>query len=179
MQLIARIILILACLLALPATAQTSGAGEGQPVFPRGDWPQGCWPAKAADVVQTETDYGWITAWWCADGTWRSVVRPKAPAVDALQMGYLESAVLPLLDKIKPVMPAWAVAPNGTSTTRPAYTLKDGKLYTSTTRATVGDACNCALGRYSTSATTVYCAIPQTPSEPPLPQVTVAVCKAK
>lgn len=169
--------LIFALCIALPALAQTSGTGRGEPVFPVADWPQACWPAKAGDVVTAETAYGWIHAWWCADGTWRSVVRPKAPTVDPLEAAYLEAAAQPLLDKIRPAMPAWAVAPNGTSITRPAYRLEGGKLFTSTARATVGDACDCVRGRYSTSTTTTYCAIPQ-PAVEPAPLL-VAVCKPR
>lgn len=182
MKLIARIVLALACLLPLSALAQTSGTGRGEPVFPVADWPQNCWPSKATDVVTVETEYGWINAWWCADGTWRSIVRPKAPTVDALQAAYLEAAAQPLLDKIKPVVPVWVVAPNGTSATRPVYRLEGDKLFTSSARVSIlqpdgtPTPCNCTLGRYSVSTTSTYCAIPQAATAQPL---LVAICKAK
>jgi hypothetical protein len=174
--------LITALLLVLAGAvhAQPAAVAEPMPTFPvlAG---AACWPEKTPTgwaIVEAETAYGLIAAWWCKDGTWAAIVRAKNPTIDPQERAYLESAVLPLLERIKPVLPLWVVAPNGTATTRPAYRLDSGKLYTSTARATVGDACNCALGRYSTSATTTYCAIPQEITTPPEPLL-VAVCRVK
>ncbi|MBX9795130.1 MAG: hypothetical protein K2Y02_12600, partial [Burkholderiaceae bacterium] len=50
----------------------------------------------------------------------------------------------------------YAVAKNGTSTTRPAYTITNNVVIgTATGRATVGAACDCA--KPFTSGTTKYC----------------------
>lgn len=67
------------------------------------------------------------------------------------------------------------MAPNGTATTRPAYELRDGKLYTSSARATVGDPCDLERAKFANSSA-VYGAIPQPVDTSP---VLVAVCKLK
>lgn len=144
-------------------------------------------------------------AWWCmVDGTPRistvaalSSFVPAWPAsspssaaglLAALWSSNVKSGANPILDGLawsayqaalpnKPAAVPWLVAPNGTATTRPAYELRDGKLYTSAARAKVGDPCDLARGKFA-NVSAVYGAIPQAASAASAP-VLVAICKPK
>lgn len=57
----------------------------------------------------------------------------------------------------RPPGPVWIVAPNGVSTTRPAYPITNGVRSTASTgRATVGATCDCAVR--SVEGSSSYCA---------------------
>lgn len=109
----------------------------------------------------------------CRDAVWAANAA-SAAVVSTEDETHLLGRVSLALDGTRPKR-AWAVAPNGTATTRPAYELRDGKLYTSSARATVGDPCDLERAKFANSSA-VYGAIPQPVDTSP---VLVAVCKLK
>jgi hypothetical protein len=98
----------------------------------------------------------------------RFTIGPNDPAARAVWCPYWPEMVAGM--NIPPPAPVatWTVAKNGTSTTRPAYTLTPTGLVASSIRATVGAACDCTAP-YVKSGTT-YCPFTGAPAS------IVAVC---
>jgi hypothetical protein len=123
------------------------------------------WRYGYIPVLPSLTDIvavGFFAAMWRANMT-------ATPVTDAERQTAMDARIA-LMAKLPPAPPTprWLVAPNSTSTTRPAYsytlrTLADGTkqvvLDAMTPRATVGKPCDCAALKYAPSSAT-YCRLP-------------------
>jgi len=99
---------------------------------------------------------------------WRQpTVAPGQPQNAELEAGALAMVTA---DTVRPPMPRWIVARNGSSTTRPGYVIADGKraATASATRVAVGAACSCAeRSQRAIEGAAVYCVVPQSSAAAP------------
>lgn len=183
-----------------PLTAQTTTARVPPPP---------CWPAQVggsgSKAVRVTGDYGQAIMWWCgqeavglvASWAYTMVIPDSLPSsltgalaamweanvsnepIDEIQRTQLKQDAIIALQPLRPAVPRWVVAPNGTFPTRPVYTLTAGLLAATGLRVDVLTAgaptpCGCDVASTPPDRSPRYCAIPQPAGTTP-PRV--AVCK--
>lgn len=99
---------------------------------------------------------------------WRQpTVAPGQPQNAELEAGALAMVTA---DTVRPPMPRWIVAKNGSSTTRPGYVIADGvrSKTAAAQRVAVGASCSCTeRSQRAVEGSAVYCVVPQSSAATP------------